>query len=338
MGNVSIDLSLANLWRSWQLFRRGKKSSSDIDQFAYNLESNLLRLWQDLDDGSYRHGGYRKFIVADNKRREISVASVCDRVVHRLLYEYLVKIYDKTFIYDAWSCRKGKGVVGAINRTQNFLLCFKNSFVWRSDIVKFFDNVDTGLLFEILCRKIKEDKALRLLKEVIESFLVQGPAGMQRERERESKGPRRGIPIGNLTSQIFANIYLNEFDRFVKHQLKPQAYLRYGDDFIIINDTKVKVNQVRLEAIKFLFENLKMQTHQKSDIIVACRQGLKFLGTEIFSNGRRLKKRNWHRAISRLNHHNLGSYWGLIKQHNFKKIKQFNWIVKNYLYEDTRRL
>lgn len=168
------------------MFRQGKKPSPDIDQFAFHLEPNLLQLEQELSNGSYQHGGYRTFTVTDNKRREISVATVRDRVIHRLLYEYLVEIYDKTFIYDAWSCRKGKGVIGAINRTQNFLLRFKSSFVWRSDIIKFFDNVDTDLLFEILCRKIKEDKALWLLKEVIESFLALGPAAdAERERERE---------------------------------------------------------------------------------------------------------------------------------------------------------
>ena len=114
-------MSLENIWRSWFEFRKGKRVGDEIHAFQYYLEKNLYELFQDLNNGRYRHGGYRKFVVCDNKRREISVASVRDRVVHRLLYDYLEKIYDKTFIDDAWSCRKGKGLLGAIERAQGFL-------------------------------------------------------------------------------------------------------------------------------------------------------------------------------------------------------------------------
>ena len=121
IGNESIDLSLKNIWQSWFDFRKGKKVTSDLDNFQYSLEKNLYQLWEDLNTGTYRHGRYRKFMVCDNKRREISVAVIRDRVVHRLLYNYLEKIYDKTFIYDGWSCRKGKGLLGAIERASSFL-------------------------------------------------------------------------------------------------------------------------------------------------------------------------------------------------------------------------
>lgn len=125
MGSDSIDLSLKNIWRSWFEFRKGKRVGDELHAFQYQVEKNLYALFKDLNNGTYRHGGYCKFIVNDNKRREISVASIRDRVVHRLIYEYLEKIYDKTFIYDAWSCRKGKGLLGAIERTQVFLKPFK---------------------------------------------------------------------------------------------------------------------------------------------------------------------------------------------------------------------
>ncbi len=117
----SIDLSLKNIWISWFEFRKGKRVGCEIDDFQYHLEQRLFELFRDLNNGSYNHGGYRKFVVCDNKRREISVASVRDRVVHRLVYDFLVEIYDNTFIFDAWSCRKGKGLMGAIERTQEFL-------------------------------------------------------------------------------------------------------------------------------------------------------------------------------------------------------------------------
>ena len=121
MGSDSIDLSLKNIWRSWFEFRKGKRASNELHEFQYHLEKNLYALFKDLNYGTYRHGCYKKFIVCDNKRREISVASIRDRVVHRLIYEWLEKIYDKTFIYDAWSCRKGKGLLGTIERAQVFL-------------------------------------------------------------------------------------------------------------------------------------------------------------------------------------------------------------------------
>lgn len=106
MGSSCIDLSLSNIWQSYFKFKKGKKSSQELEIFNYYLEENLRALHSDLENGKYKHGRYKKFTVTDNKRREISVASIRDRVVHRLLYEYLCEIFDETFIFDAWSCRK----------------------------------------------------------------------------------------------------------------------------------------------------------------------------------------------------------------------------------------
>ncbi len=151
----------------------------------------------------------------------------------------------------------------------------------------------------------------------------------ERERERESKRAlAKGMPIGNLTSQIFANIYLNELDRFIKHTIKPQAYLRYGDDFIIISENLDELKQNRTKTIKFLKEKLRLEINAKNDIIIKVRWGLKFLGVMIFPEGRKLNKRNWQRAKDRLNRKNIPSYHGLVKQHSKeKRIKEFNWVV-----------
>ncbi len=191
MGNVSIDISVENIWRSWQLFRHAKKASREIDEFAYQAERHILGLWREINSGAYRHGGYCYFTVTDNKKRIISVASVRDRVVHRLLYEYLVKIYDKIFFYDVWSCRKGKGLLGAIERTQMLLGSFKKSFVWRADITKFFDNVDQDVLRTSLRLRVKDTKAFALLEHVITSYRFRGGI---RERER-LKGRREEFPL-----------------------------------------------------------------------------------------------------------------------------------------------
>ncbi len=177
MGNDFIDLELGNIWKAWADFRKGKRVTDELHTFQYYLEKNLLELHKDLNNGTYQHGVYKCFIVCDNKRREISVAPIRDRVVHRLLYDYLVPIWDKTFIYDAWSCRKGKGLLGAIERTQFFLQKHPHSFIWKADIKKFFDNVNHQKLLEILSFRIKDSRALNLLREVINSYAIDRSGG-----------------------------------------------------------------------------------------------------------------------------------------------------------------
>ncbi len=146
MGSDCIDLSLENIWRSWFEFRKGKRATDDLYAFQYYMENHLYELFKDLNSGRYCHGGYREFIVCDNKRREISVATLRDRIVHRLIYDFLEKIYDKTFIYDAWSSRKGKGLLGAIERASYFLKSYPHThthtpqshfpWIWKCDVRK----------------------------------------------------------------------------------------------------------------------------------------------------------------------------------------------------------
>lgn len=181
MESVSIDFSLSNLWRSWYKFRQGKKRSREIDHFSYYLERNLFLLWQELNNDLYIPGLYRNFVVTDNKRREISVAPIRDRVVHRLFYEYLTDLYDKNFFFDVWSCRKGKGLVGAIDRTQSFLHSYPESLIWRADISKFFDNVNQDTLINILGRKVLDPKGLGVISTIIRSYQL---VAHSRERER----------------------------------------------------------------------------------------------------------------------------------------------------------
>ena len=150
--------------------------TAELHEFQFHLERNLFELQRDFGGGAYRHGSYKKFTVCDNKKREISVAGIRDRVVHRLLYDYLVPIFDKTFIYDAWSCRKGKGLLACIERTQKYLTAHSHSFVWRADIRKFFDSVDQEILILLIERRVLDPAALRIIRETVFSF-------PQRERE-----------------------------------------------------------------------------------------------------------------------------------------------------------
>ncbi len=201
MGNISIDLSIANIYFSWYTFRRGKRKTSELEEYQYYLEKNILELYGRLNDGNYQHGGYRSFWVSDSKRRKIAVASIDDRIVHRLLYEFLVSIFDKTFIYDAWSCRKNKGIVGAIDRAQEFSYKYKDGYFWKADIKKFFDYVDHENLRQFLFRRVGCENAKRLLNEVISSY------GLEREREREREretgcGPTYPPAGGEYQSEI----------------------------------------------------------------------------------------------------------------------------------------
>lgn len=322
IGNDSIDLSLKNIWRSWFEFRKGKRSSDELHTFQYYLEKNLFELCCDLNNERYRHGGYRKFIVCDNKRREISVASVRDRVVHRMIYDHLVNIYDKTFIYDAWSCRRGKGVHGAIERAHHSSQKHYQ-WVWQCDIKKFFDSVDQCVLQQIIARRIKDKTTLQLLEELILNYT-------------SCPGRQIGMPIGNLTSQIFANIYLNELDRFVKQELKIKAYLRYGDDFIVFEHKSEKLPLLRAAIIEFLQTRLKLSVNAKMDRIIKITHGLKFLGVRLWQHGIVLNKRNSLRINQQLVTNNVSSYSGLVRRYGtVKQVKFFNWSVCEKVIDAT---
>jgi len=159
---------------------------------------------------------------------------------------------------------------------------------------------------------------LSLLKNVIKSFSVK--EGM-------------GIPIGNLTSQIFSNIYLNELDRFIKHNLKCASYLRYGDDFVVFDRDEASVEFIRIEATKFIENKLKLKLHTKNNFIIKTKHGVKFLGVVLYPTGRRLMNRNRLRIKKRLNLQNSGSYWGVISQHETsEKVKEFQWELLGNLY------
>jgi RNA-directed DNA polymerase len=255
-------------------------------------------------------------IVNDNKRRDIAVASVRDRVVHRLLYDYLVPIWDKTFIYDAWSCRKNKGLHGAIDRAQKFMRQYKDGWLWRGDITKLFDSVDKHTMKKLLRRRVNDPTALWLLDEVINSY--------------SSFDDDRGIPIGNLTSQILANIYLNEFDRFMKYSIKPSAYMRYGDDWLCFANNKAQAEDVRLRSEDFLLGELKLSVNDKINYVCPVNKGISYLGVDFWPNGRRIGNNSSTKIKNNLCPRSAASYKSLIiKNESAKKLLRFNWLISN---------
>jgi len=258
-----------------------------------NLNNQLL-------DGSYRHGRYHNFTIYDPKQREIIVAEVKDRVVHRMVYEYLVRVWDKSFCFDAWSCRVGKGLHGAIQRTSHNMEKYKDGWLWRSDIAKFFNNIDHDRLKFLLRTKIDKPNILDLLDKIIDSYHYEN---------------KRGIPIGNLTSQIFANIYLNELDQFVLHSIKPLAYVRYGDDFIIWCTDEYTALCAQAVIKQFLCDELGLSINLKHDLVQPTRNKLSYLGVDIWPSGRRLSPKVMNRIDKKLDAINSASYYSLIKHH-----------------------
>lgn len=266
--NMNFDdlISIKNLFQAWDEFKKGKRKRKDVQLFERFLEDNLLDLYQILKSKTYHHGQYHAFYLQDPKRRHIHKATVSDRIIHHLLYKYLYELFDKSFIYDSYSCRLGKGTHKAVKRLTKFTRTVSKNYTidcWalKLDIRLFFASVDHRVLIGLLSKKVNEEDILGLLKKVINSF-----------------GTCRGIPLGNLTSQIFANIYMNELDQFIKHKLKVKHYLRYADDFILVSRDKIMLEQQIVHIKEFLNNRLKLELHPKKIILRKLRWGIDFLG------------------------------------------------------------
>lgn len=202
------------------------------------------------------------------------------------------------------------------------------NWVWKCDVKKFFDSVDQEYLLKILSFRIKDSTTFNLLKEIISSYSTVSGNSPQ-------VAQKIGMPIGNLTSQIFANIYLNELDRFVKHALKVKAYLRYGDDFVVLENDPEKLKSFRFQTINFLNNELKLQINPKCDRIIKPMQGLKYLGVKIWPTERTLNRRNVARIKARLDAGNIASYSGILRKHGGRKeIRKFNWLVCERLLKE----
>ncbi|MFH1145605.1 MAG: reverse transcriptase/maturase family protein [bacterium] len=240
--------------------------------FEFNLEDNLLELRQQLREKVYRHGSYQSFYVCDPKLRHIHKATVRDRVVHQAVFRVLYHVFDPSFIHDSYSCRVGKGTHAGVRRLAGFARrASKNNartaYALKCDIRKFFDSIDHDVLSEMIKSKIKDEDTLWLVETIVNSF---------------EKIEGKGLPLGNVTSQLFSNIYLNELDQFVKHALKAKYYLRYCDDFIIMGDNKEYLENAIDKLRSFLVNSLRLCLHEGKIEIRKHRQGIDFLGYVVF--------------------------------------------------------
>lgn len=296
----------------------GKRTREDVQQFAEHLIDNIYILKQELSEGVYRHSEYKAFKIADPKPRDIHKASVRDRLLHHAIYRKLYPFFDRTFIADSYSCRKGKGVHRALNRFRKFALRASGNHtrtVWvlKCDIKKFFASIDHAILIDILKIRIADPEICNLLFRIIGSF-SSGKEGI-------------GLPLGNLTSQLLVNVYMNEFDQYVKHKLRAKYYIRYADDFVIMSHNREWLCSLLPEICRFLRENLKLELHPRKVSIATVASGIDFLGWVNFPNYRVLRtttKRRMLKQVAKKDGENetIQSYLGLLRHGNAKKLEE----------------
>ena len=318
-------ISLENLLNAWEEFIKGKRRRKDVAEFSEDLSLNIYNLHLDLLNKTYIHGKYTAFNISDPKPRNIHKASVRDRLLHHAIYRILYPYFDKKFISDSYSCRLNKGTHKAINKFREYARKVtknntKQCFILKCDIKKFFASIDHQILLWTLGVHIKDQDTLWLLNQIISSFHTP---------RVDVAGRHIGLPLGNLTSQLLVNIYMNEFDQFIKHKLKIKYYIRYADDFTILSSDKTTLLHNIRYIECYLKNELKLQLHPDKIFIKTLSSGLDFLGWVHFSNHRVLRTATRRRMARNLaknySKEMLISYLGLLRHGNtFKLIKKVN--------------
>jgi RNA-directed DNA polymerase len=291
--------SVENLLYAYRKARRGKRSKRGVAEFGLNLERELLALQRALRGGTYRPGEYRLFTIYERKPRLIAAAPFRDRVVHHAVMQMIEPRLDRTFISDSYACRVGKGVHAAVDRYQAWAQTYR--YVLKMDIQQYFPSMDHALLKEKLRRRIKDTQVLDLLDRIIESS-PQRTTALHYFLGDDLLTPldrRTGIPIGNLTSQFFANLYLDDFDQYVKQELKVRPYLRYVDDMVVLDDDKGRLDEIRAAVRERLASN-RLRLHPRKANISPVADGLNLLGYVIYPARRRLRSDNGHRFVRKL--------------------------------------
>ncbi|MFH1769703.1 MAG: reverse transcriptase/maturase family protein [Parcubacteria group bacterium] len=308
-----------NLFKAWREFAKGKRYKRDVQEFQLNLADNIFDLYIDLVNYTYCHGSYQGFKINDPKPRDIHKARVRDRLLHHAVYRILYPFFDKKFIADSYSCRNKNGTHKAMNRFRTFAYKVSRNdtrtcWILKCDIRKFFASINHDILKRILASHINDKDTLWLLSQVIDSF-------------------NPGLPLGNLTSQLLVNIYMNEFDQFLKHKLGVRYYIRYADDFILLHYSKQYLENMLPKISEFLMKQLKLNLHPDKVFIKTIVSGIDFLGWVHFPDHRVLRTSMKRRMLRRLtgarDQQTVNSYLGLLKHGNAYGIR--NRVVCEFL-------
>lgn len=321
---------------AWKEFLKGKRGKKDVQEFEFELMDNILSLHRDLRDKTYQHGGYTAFNISDPKPRNIHKAGVRDRLLHHAVYRVLYPYFDGKFIHDSYSCRIGKGTHKAMDRFRTFFWkVSKNNtrtcWVLKYDIRKFFASIDHTVLKNILAKHIHDKDILWLLGQIVDSFeSSQNIPTFSRILECP-----KGLPLGNLTSQLLVNVYMNEFDQFVKHKLKIKYYIRYADDFVISSSDKETLSKLIRHIQWFISNRLLLSLHPDKVFIKTFASGVDFLGWVHFPDHRVLrtvtKRRMFNKLKRKPNPNSFSSYVGLLSHGNSFKLK---YTITNIMYNN----
>lgn len=294
----STAFSFRSIYNDYLKCRRNKRNSINALRFEINAEDNILKLENELKDKSYRPSRCILFTAQKPKVREIFASDFKDRVVHHTLIKHLTSIWEPVFIYDSYACREEKGTHKAVIRLKSFLRRITyngniRAYYLQLDIKDFFISINKEILFDLVSRRIVNKEMLWLVEQIIfsdctKNFIQRGDpqihARIPENKTLFGKNNERGLPIGNLTSQFFANIYLNELDQYVKHKLKIKYYIRYVDDFVILGYNPIQLAEIRTKIEGFLKENLKLKLHPKRRRLLPVSNGIDFLGYIVRQN------------------------------------------------------
>ncbi|MGJ9460136.1 reverse transcriptase domain-containing protein [Oceanobacillus sp. CF4.6] len=337
-----------NLWNAYLNARKGKRYRGEVLEFTHNVEENLIQLQNELIHKTYKIGRYREFYLHEPKKRLIMALPFRDRVVQWAIYQVINPLFDKQFIDDSFACREGKGVQKAADRVQYWSRKLERShkkpYYLKLDISKYFYRIDHDVLINILNRKINDKDLMWLLNIIIRSedtpFGVPlGDHGFEKERIDGI-----GMPIGNLVSQLFANLYMNELDQYAKHEMKLHHYIRYMDDVVILHEDKKELHRIFEEIEAFLSYELKLQLNNKTTIR-PIKDGIEYVGYRIWPTHRKLSKKTVKKMKARLKYlknsfargevnvddvrSTLMSYLGLMKHANCYNLK--NKILREFV-------
>jgi len=285
--------TFSNLFLAFQKTRKGKTKRRYVKRFEKKFQENILKLREELINKTYKPHPLKTFILRDPKTRKINKSSFRDRIVHHALINIIEDLFEKGFIYDSHANQIGKGTLKAIERFDKFKRKVSRNntrkcFVLKADIKHYFEEINHDILMSILKKKIKNKDVLWLIKIIIHNQAIGG---------KEIKG----MPLGNLTSQFFANVYLNELDQFAKHELRTKYYIRYVDDFVILHNSKDQLKKWKEEISIFLRRKLDIELHPNKSQVLKLEKGVKFLGFRIFNHHKLLRKSNMRYFERKLN-------------------------------------
>ncbi len=280
--------SFENILKCYYQCRKRKRRTINAAKFEINLEEELLKLQNELESRVYKPGRSVCFVVTKPKPREIFAADFRDRIVHHILVGYLEPIWERKFIDQSYACRKNYGTHRALYDLKRYMAkTGRGGYYFQADIQSFFVSLKKSILFEMIKRYVKNPRILWLAELIIfsnptQNFYLKSRTELLKmippRKSLFGVSPEQGLPIGNLTSQFFANVYLNELDQFVKHKLRIKYYLRYVDDFIILAKSAGQLKIWREEIGKFLREKLELELHPKKQILQKINKGINFVG------------------------------------------------------------